>query len=158
MPNPDALPEPSPEDEADTTVGGTAAPAMTGVTVAHNSASVLPAMLASVPDGVPVIVVDNGSKDSAETADVAERHGARLIRNGENVGFGRACNQEAAKAETPRILFLNPDAELAGDAIGRLAEASCRYSDADAFNQSLPPYCGARPIRSDPCPATGVRW
>ena len=157
MPNPDAPPEPPPEEDASATVG-TAAPAITVVTVAHNSSSVLPAMLASVPAGVPVIVVDNGSKDSAETADVAERHGARLIRNGENVGFGRACNQGAALAETPLILFLNPDAELARDAIGRLAEASCRHSDADAFNQSLPPYCGARPIRSDPCPATGVRW
>ena len=95
MPNSEARSEPSPKNEGSTTAG-TAAPAGTVVTVAHNSASVLPAMLASVPAGVPVIVVDNGSRDSAEIAEVTERHGAKLIRNGENAGFGRACNQGAA--------------------------------------------------------------
>ena len=136
MRNPDAPPEPPPEDAAATTAG-TTAPAITVVTVAHNSSSVLPTMLASVPAGVPVIVVDNGSRDSAGTAGVAERNGTRLIRNKENLGFGRACNQGAALAETPLILFLNPDAELAADAIDRLAEASRRYPDAGAFNPAI---------------------
>ena len=132
MPNSDARPNPPPEDDA-----GTAAPAITVVSVAYNSASVLPAMLASVPAGMPVIVVDNGSSDWAATAQVAAEHGAKLIRNEENVGFGRACNQGAALAETPLILFLNPDAELVGDALDRLAEASCRYPDAGAFNPAI---------------------
>ena len=66
MPNSEARPEPSPEDDADATADP-AAPAITMVTVAHNSASVLPAMLASVSAGVPVIVVDNGSRHSAGT-------------------------------------------------------------------------------------------
>ena len=94
-------------------------------------------MLASVPGGVPVIVVDNGSRDSDRTAEVAEEHGASLIRNEVNVGFGRACNQGAALVDTPLILFLNPDAELVGDAFDRLAEASCRYPEAAAFNPAI---------------------
>lgn len=114
-----------------------AASAITVVTVAHNSASVLPSMLASVPEGVPVIVVDNGSRDSVSIASIAEQHGARLIRNEENVGFGLACNQGAAQADTSLILFLNPDAELVRYTIDRLAEASCRYPEASAFNPAI---------------------
>ena len=114
-----------------------ATPTITVVTVAHNSASVLPAMLASVPEGVPVIVVDNGSQDSDRIAHIAEQHGARLIRNERNVGFGQACNQGAAQVDTPLILFLNPDAELVRDTIDLLAEASCRYPEASAFNPAI---------------------
>ena len=132
----DARSEPLPEDDADATAD-TAAPAITVVTVAHNSASVLPAMLASVPEDVPVIAVDNGSRDSDRIASIAEQHGARLIRNEENVGFGQACNQGAAQVDTPLILFLNPNAELVRDTIDRLAEASCRYPDASAFNPAI---------------------
>ena len=83
-------------------------------------------MLASVPEGMPVIVVDNGSRDLDGTAQVAEQHGAGLISNDVKFGFGRACNQGAALADTPLNLFLNPDAELVGDALHRLSEASCR--------------------------------
>ena len=133
MRNPAARPEPPPEDD-DSAAAGPPPPAITAVTVTHDSASVLPVMLASVPESVPVIVVDNGSRDSAGTASIAQEHDARLIRNGENLGFGRSCNQGAALAETSLILFLNPDAELARNAIDRLVEASRRYPDAGAFN------------------------
>ena len=136
MRNSDARSKPSLEDDANR-VADPAAPAITVVTVAHNSAAVLPAMLASVPRGVPVVVVDNGSRDSDRIAEVAVEHGARLIRNEGNVGFGRACNQGAALVDTPLILFLNPDAELVGDALDRLAEASCRYPEASAFNPAI---------------------
>ena len=114
-----------------------AAPTITVVTVAHNSATVLAAMLASVPAGVPVIVVDNGSQDSDRTEQVAEKHSVRLIRNEENVGFGRACNQGAALVDTPMILFLNPDAKLIDDALDRLAEAPRRYPEASGFGPAI---------------------
>ena len=132
----DARSETSPEDDPDA-MADPAAAAITVVTVAHNSASVLPAMLASIPEGVPVIVVDNGSQDSDRIAPIAEQHGARLICNERNVGFGQACNQGAALADTPLVLFLNPDAELVRDTIDLLAEASCRYPEASAFNPAI---------------------
>ena len=136
MRNSDARSEPSPEENPNA-MADPATPAITVVTVTHNSASVLPTMLASIAKGVPVIVVDNGSQDSDRIASIAEQHGARLIRNDENVGFGQACNQGAAQAGTPLILFLNPDAELVRDTIDRLAEASRRYPDASAFNPAI---------------------
>ncbi|MEP4249921.1 glycosyltransferase family 2 protein [Tateyamaria sp.] len=39
--------------------------AVTIVTVCHNSLAVLPAMLASIPKGTPVVLVDNASSDTA---------------------------------------------------------------------------------------------
>ncbi|WP_316660151.1 glycosyltransferase family 2 protein [Ralstonia mannitolilytica] len=56
-----------------------------------------------------VIVVDNGSVDGSELA--ANRFdGVTLIRAGQNLGFGRACNLGAKQARNEMILFLNPDA------------------------------------------------
>ena len=132
----DARSEPSSEDDPNA-VADPATLAITVVYIAHNSASVLPAMLASVSQGEAVTIVDNGSRDSDRIASIAEQHDARLIRNDENVGFGQACNQGAAQADTPPILFLNPDAELVHDTVDRLAEASCRYQDASAFNPAI---------------------
>lgn len=58
-----------------------------------------------------VVVVDNGSSDgSAELKDVGLP--LVLIKAGENLGFGRACNLGASRATAPFILFLNPDAML----------------------------------------------
>lgn len=54
------------------------------------------------------IVVDNASPDGSW--EIAEgRPGVRLIRNDENVGFGRACNQAAAVALGRHLAFLNFD-------------------------------------------------
>ncbi|MGC1430386.1 MAG: glycosyltransferase family 2 protein, partial [Albidovulum sp.] len=64
------------------------APRTTIVTVSFNSLHVLPQMLASVPSGVPVVIVDNGSTDIAALVGLCEMHGATLIRNDRNLGFG----------------------------------------------------------------------
>jgi GT2 family glycosyltransferase len=80
------------------------------VIVSWFSASHVGEAVRSVPPGVPVVVVDNASTDGS--ADVAEAAGAVVIRNGENVGFGPACNQGASRAGGRALLFLNPDAAL----------------------------------------------
>ena len=83
---------------------------VTVIIVAYNSAVVLGEAIASVPDGVPVIVVDNASAD--DTAQVARAAGAIVIDAGYNLGFGAGCNLGAAHATTEFLLFLNPDARL----------------------------------------------
>jgi GT2 family glycosyltransferase len=80
------------------------------VIVSWFSASHVGDAVRSVPGGVTVIVVDNGSTDGS--ADVARSAGAIVIRNEKNAGFGPACNQGAAAARTRAVLFLNPDAAL----------------------------------------------
>ncbi len=60
-----------------------------------------------------VIVVDNGSSDgSADGLEAQLGVSVVTIRNTENEGFARACNQGAALGNSPYILFLNPDAQL----------------------------------------------
>lgn len=60
----------------------------------HNEASTLPRVLESLPrhvDGfgpVKALVIDDGSQD--DTAEVAERHGARVLRLGSRQGLARA--------------------------------------------------------------------
>jgi N-acetylglucosaminyl-diphospho-decaprenol L-rhamnosyltransferase len=59
-----------------------------------------------------VTVVDNASTDgSAEGLDVPSLP-VEVLRNAENVGFARACNQGAAGSTADYLLFLNPDTRL----------------------------------------------
>ena len=105
---------------------------VTIITVAYNSEGVLPAMLASVPDGTPVVIVDNASRDPQALDDFATR--CTIVRNDVNQGFGRACNLGAAKATTPWLLFLNPDAELDASALYAFLTSAQRFPQASAFN------------------------
>lgn len=62
-----------------------------------------------------VVVVDNGSTDDSlqglrSLGDLPFT--LSIVENRENRGFGAACNQGAAQARSPFLLFLNPDARL----------------------------------------------
>jgi GT2 family glycosyltransferase len=58
-----------------------------------------------------IIVVDNGSTDqSLERLPKDAR--IVIVRTGENLGFGRACNRGAALGSSRFLLFLNPDTRL----------------------------------------------
>ncbi|MGD1884067.1 MAG: glycosyltransferase family 2 protein [Paracoccaceae bacterium] len=116
---------------------------VTIVTVCFNSLGVLPAMLASVPERTPVVLVDNASDDLNTLRELAAQYGARLMENDENRGFGTACNQAAALAGTEFLLFLNPDTELAPDTIDQLIGAAARYPKASAFNPRIAQASGA---------------
>ena len=70
----------------------------------------LQALAASTEPGTyEVVLVDNGSTDA--TAQLADLAGPlfSVIRNEENLGFARACNQGAAAARAPVVVFLNND-------------------------------------------------
>lgn len=114
-----------------------AASRVTIVSVSYNSLHVLPRMLASVPDGARVVIVDNASNDPAALADLCDAHHARLVRNPRNLGFGVACNAGAEGATTEFLLFLNPDAVLMPDTLDRLVAAADRYPRASAMNPRI---------------------
>lgn len=105
------------------------------ITVTYNSEAVIGAMIASVPDAVRLIVVDNKSTDAS--ADIAARSGAVVVRLHENKGFGRACNEGAALADTEFVFFLNPDAVLSPGCVDALEAAADRYPNASAFNPRI---------------------
>ncbi len=102
---------------------------VTAILVTHDSAAVIGAALASLPAGTPAIVVDNASRD--DSVAIAEAAGATVIRAGENLGFGLANNRGIAAADTPFVLFLNPDATLAPGCLETLlAVAELRHEAA----------------------------
>lgn len=95
------------------------------VVVSYEARDTLLASLAALREhaGLPVelVVVDNASRDGSAEA-VRERHPeALVIANGDNAGFGRACNQGWRASRAPLVLFLNPDAEVAPGAVATLA-------------------------------------
>lgn len=79
-----------------------------------NTAALLDRCLATLPDALgpltaEIVVVDNASEDGS--AEVAERHGAAVIRNPVNVGYGRGMNQALAGTSAEFLVALNPDTE-----------------------------------------------
>ncbi len=69
------------------------------------------------------IVIDNDSADGSwDEAEGLE--GVRLVRNAENVGFGRACNQGAALARGRHLIFVNFDSVPEPDYAARLIAAA----------------------------------
>jgi len=111
------------------------APRVTVVTVAYSSIDVLPDMAASLPPGVPLVIVDNGPDDGLRAW--AKARGHRLILPGRNLGFGAACNRGADAAGTEFVFFLNPDARLTPDALPALLEAADRHPDCPAFGPAI---------------------
>ena len=57
-----------------------------------------------------VVVVNN---DQGATPEIP--HPVRLIRNPENVGFARACNQGVYFSRGENVMFINPDTLVEGD-------------------------------------------
>jgi len=72
-----------------------------------------------------VIVVDNQSADDSlarlETLAIAAER-LRVIRNDRNLGFSAACNIGVSASSADRLLFLNPDATMASQALSRMLE------------------------------------
>lgn len=67
------------------------------------------------PAGIyEIIAVDNGSSDGVETylAGLAEQGVIRLVRNEENLGFARACNQGIEASTGKYVVLLNNDTEV----------------------------------------------
>jgi GT2 family glycosyltransferase len=78
-----------------------------------------------------VVVWDNASSDGS--ADLARRHGARVLASPANVGFAAAANELVRATAGRYLLLLNPDAAPAPDYLERLvaaAEADARIGSA----------------------------
>ncbi len=98
---------------------GAGAPRVSIVVVNYNGAKYIEACLSSLLKqqytDYEIIVVDNGSEDGS--ADYVERHfpGVRLIRAGQNLGFGVGNNLGALSATGEFLAFLNMDTVVEPD-------------------------------------------
>ena len=100
----------------------------TVVVVIHESAAELTALLDSLDrqlaEAPRVVVVDNGSRDGG--AALARERGAEVVERPDNPGFGSACNDGIARAETEVTVLLNPDIELCDGGLAELARRAAR--------------------------------
>lgn len=99
---------------------------VTVIVVSFNTRELLRECLASLPQTVEVVVVDNASTDGSADMVAKDFPKVRLIRNERNRGFGRANNQGIAVATGELVLLLNSDARATEGAIERL---SIRFDD-----------------------------
>ncbi len=84
---------------------------------AHLGLLCLESILQNADVSYQLIVVDNNSTDN--TRELLERlHGAEIIGNEDNLGFGRACVQGAERARGEYLCFLNNDARLGPGSLG----------------------------------------
>ena len=67
------------------------------------------------------IVIDNASSDGSAEQVEAVGPWVHLVRNAENVGFGRGVNQGIAATTAPLVLLINPDCAIEPGATGALA-------------------------------------
>lgn len=92
---------------------------------ARNAATTLVACLQSIhqldPAPLEVIVVDDASMD--DTAEVAERYGARVIRAKSNLGPGGARNLGVRHAQGEYLAFTDSDCRVPTDWLGNLQNA-----------------------------------
>ena len=73
-------------------------------------------LLQNAGENYELVLIDNGSTD--ETSRLLDRiDGAKIIRNPENTGFGRACVQGAERAAGEYLCFLNNDVILCPGAL-----------------------------------------
>ena len=83
-----------------------------------------------------IIVVDNASKD--ETGELLRRlRGVKIIRNTENYGFVKACNQGSKIASGKYILFLNNDTEVLPNSLSKLVATIAKDDKCGAVGAKL---------------------
>lgn len=123
-------------------MSATAAPEVQIVLPCLDEGPALRALLPRLPDGMPVIVVDNGSGD--DTAEVARRWGAAVVHEPRR-GYGAAVHAGLLAATSTYVVVMDGDGSLDPDAIAGLL-ARVRSGSADlALGRRVPVRAGLIP-------------
>lgn len=86
---------------------------------------------------VEVIVVDNASADGSAEMVRREFPGVRLIASGENLGYSGGNNLGMASAAGRYALILNPDTEIAGNALAQMVAHMEAHPEVGAVGPAL---------------------
>ncbi|MCL4552962.1 MAG: glycosyltransferase family 2 protein [Candidatus Marsarchaeota archaeon] len=84
-----------------------------------------------------IIVVDNASSDNSVEKVQREFPQVRLIKNQQNEGFTRACNQGILASKCRYVLLLNSDTMVPQDALANLVDFMDQHPDAGAMGPRL---------------------
>lgn len=121
----------------------------------RDEAAALPSLLARVPDGLDVIVVDNGSRDG--TARVAARRGARVVEES-RPGYGAAVHAGLVAARAEWVAVMDGDGSLDPREVLPLLRA-VRRGDVDlAVGRRRPVVPGAWPWHARAGNAVVLSW
>jgi hypothetical protein len=136
---------------------GDATPRASETAALRSAGASAPATGCDVP-AWEAVVVDNASSDGS--AAIAEEFapGVRLLRNRDNVGFGRGVNQGVQASTGAFILIMNPDCRLTGGALTTLqAELEAHPECALVGPRVLDPDGAVQgSVRGDPDMLTGL--
>ncbi|SDD88201.1 glycosyltransferase family 2 protein [Rhodococcus tukisamuensis] len=109
------------------------------VTVTYSPGRHLQEFLDSLQDATrlttQVVMVDNGSTDGAPEAAAASNANVRLLRTGENIGYGGAINRAVAELDPACefVVVANPDIRWGAGSIDTLLAAAERWPRAGAL-------------------------
>lgn len=110
-------------------------PELAVVMVAHNRFELTMRGLASLrrnfAGAIQLILVDNASTDATRHVE-SYVAGATLLRNAQNLGFLKACNQALEYVAAPALLYLNNDVELGFGAVEAALRRLRRAKDVGA--------------------------
>lgn len=124
------------------------------IVVNYNARELLKGCLQSIYDNTrginfEVIVVDNASRDGSGDAVSENFPQVKLIKNQENVGFGRANNIGLAIAEGEHILFLNCDTKVTRPYLEDMVATARKKSGLGALGVAL--YSSEYDSEPQPC-------
>ncbi|MGJ8662905.1 MAG: glycosyltransferase family 2 protein [Marinicella sp.] len=77
-----------------------------------------------------VVVVDNHSTDQSLTAIEQTDGPVHIIKNKENFGFAKACNQGAKQGHAKHIVILNPDCFVSSEQLHKLSSLLSQHKEA----------------------------
>lgn len=107
------------------------------ILVTRNSKSVLFDCLKSLDNNDVItssknaewIIVDNASSDGSIDETIKLYPNIKLIKNNDNLGFAKACNQGIKFSTSDYLLFINTDTEIQENAISKLYDCICNNTD-----------------------------
>ena len=116
---------------------------VTVVVPVQDRPATLDLLLGSLPSVVPVVVVDDGSADPDAVAEVADRHGARLVVHRRNLGPAAARNTGLRRVDTAFAAFCDSDVR-ARAGLARHAAPAPRRPGARGGRAADPRLCPSR--------------
>jgi GT2 family glycosyltransferase len=125
-------------------LGQSHSPRITVVVVSFNHASSLESCLFALRNSenvnLEVVVVDNGSQD--ESAAVACRTGALVVRTGENLGFAGAFNLGWRLGTGEIVVSVNPDVAVSPSALFELQQGCLEHQNCAVVGGKLLDWSG----------------